>query len=403
MRKTTTGERAAASRRIRTLFFNTRDTIGADVAVHISLIRSLERARNSIFVVSNSQASDVDRMRAICSEIPDTVVRFMPLGMPSIRLGQHGKLVKLAVGMQMVGSLLRVLAMIGRDKIDLIHSTDRPRDAFFSTLLARLSGITSVVHMHSNSGDFLGKLTNFGLANATAVVAVSNGLKCGLVKMGVSADRIYVVHNAVDAATFDPTLFEGHREAIRLRYEIPKDAPVIGIVARLIPWKGHYELLDALKILLHDYPELRLLVVGTGSEEQALRDRAHDLSVEDAVIFTGWTDDVPSMMTAMDVFSLPSYEEPFGLAIIEAMAMNLPVIACDSGGVPEIIEDSVNGRLVPPRDSSAIARAVTELLSRPDIAKAIGAAGRRTVLSKFTPANQASAMSELYTAIVSRR
>ena len=107
-------------------------------------------------------------------------------------------------------------------------------------------------------------------------------------------------------------------------------------------------------------------------------------------------------LAAMDVFALPSYEEPFGLAITEAMAMELPVIACSSGGVAEIITHGVDGWLVEPRSASAIATALAALADDNDLRRKIGTAARKTVTARFTPRAQADLASSLYARLATK-
>lgn len=388
------------TRRIRVLFLNTRDQCGADVAVHLQLMRAFDSERTSAYVLSNSQAEDSAQMAPIYASIPNIGYSFAPLGIPASRMSGRNKAAKLAAMAPVGRSLAHTLSLIRREKIDIIHATDRPRDAMFASLIGRLSGKPNVVHMHSNCGDHLSRATRWGFKNAAAAFAVSEFTRKGLVDLGLAQDRVHVVYNSTDTGYFDPALFAKSSVATRKELGISPDALVVGIVARLIPWKGQRELIDALALLLPDFPRLRLVIVGEGEDRETLRQRACEKDVAEQVVFTGWRDDVRPLLSTFDLFALPSYEEPFGLAITEAMAMRLPVIACASGGVPEIITHSENGWLVAPRSVPQLAQAIRNLLSDQELRRSLANNARRTVEERFSPRRQADLVSDLYARLV---
>ena len=156
-------------------------------------------------------------------------------------------------------------------------------------------------------------------------------------------------------------------------YGFPVGSPLVGIVARLEPEKGHATLLDAWPRVLERVPQARLLIVGEGTLRETLETQAealdllgercegdHCVGTRHArpgakVVFTGRRDDVPSVTAALDVAVLPSYREALGLAILEAMALSRPVVATNVGGIPEMVVDGVTGLLVPPHDPVALA------------------------------------------------
>jgi glycosyltransferase involved in cell wall biosynthesis len=140
------------------------------------------------------------------------------------------------------------------------------------------------------------------------------------------------------------------------------------------------------------------LVVGTGPRREidALRQLATDCGVADQLVLAGRQDDVRPYLDASDVFVHPSHDEPFGLAIVEAMAMAMPVVACDSGGVPEIVTEGRDGLLVPPRSASALAQALGRVRALPDKGATLGRAARSTVCARYTPAHAADAASAVW-------
>jgi glycosyltransferase involved in cell wall biosynthesis len=191
------------------------------------------------------------------------------------------------------------------------------------------------------------------MRNATAIFAVSEFIRVSLIGMGLRADKIYTIHNAVDADYFDPDKKLDSRPSIREQFGIPKDAALAGIAARMNPWKGHYELIGAVSRLRETYPKLHVMILGSNVPEfrAAFEKTAREGGIADRVHFGGYQNDVRPFLREFDLFVHPSYGEPFGLAIVEAMAMRKPVIACDTGGVPEIITHGRDGWLVEERST----------------------------------------------------
>ena len=387
----------------RVLFLNTRDQCGADVAVHLTLMANFAPEEAEVFVLSNSEAGDADDMRESFSRMPHVRAEFLSFGRPAEALkGKAGA--ALAYGVS-AASLAKAAAFVRRHRVEIVHATDRPRDASFVALLGRMSGAASVVHMHSNPGPHLSRPTLWGFRNATALFGVSEFVRRGLCEMGFPPERVHTVHNAVDACHFDPDRAPGTSAAVRRRFGIPEGAPLAGIIARLNPWKGQRELIGGVARLRESHPDLHVLVVGAPvAEEQAdYENRAREGGIADRVHFAGFHKDVRPLLEAFDLFVHPSYEEPFGLAIAEAMAMRKPVIACRSGGVPEIITHGEDGWLVEPRSAESVADGVAALLNDPERGRRLGARARQTVCARFTPRRQCALVAQRYGELLSTR
>jgi glycosyltransferase involved in cell wall biosynthesis len=172
-------------------------------------------------------------------------------------------------------------------------------------------------------------------------------------------------------------------------------------VARLFRWKGHFELLGALAQVKCKYPNVRLAVVGSDYPDdsgttQILKEHARELGIGENVVFTGQRSDVDLLLAACDVFSLPSFEEPFGLVFAEAMAMKRPVVALTNGGTPEVVEHGKCGLLSAPGDIDALAANLVQLLDDPALRTQFGEYGRSRVEQHFTPQRMASEFAALY-------
>ena len=200
---------------------------------------------------------------------------------------------------------------------------------------------------------------------------------------GRGGARFAVIPNGVDLERFATPV-----PACRMRDEfgIPRQAPLIGVVARLEPEKGHRFLIEAMPMILEAAPDAWLAIVGEGSQADALRAQAASLgrAVSDRIVFTGRRDDVSALTADLSVAVLPSLREAQGISILEAMARRRPVVASAVGGVPEIITDGVDGLLVPPADPAALATAIGSLLADAARRERIGEAGYRTVAERFS-------------------
>jgi len=171
---------------------------------------------------------------------------------------------------------------------------------------------------------------------------------------------------------------------------------VIGCAARLVLAKGIVYLLEAVRLLRPEIPQVRLEIAGSGPEQARLQTQARRLGLEGCVCFLGWRADVRDLMSQWDVFVLPSLEEGFGLAAAEAMAAGLPVVASAVGGLQEIVQDGETGYLVPPRDPVLLAARLRSLLLNPGLQNAMGTAARARVREQFSPPKMVHAITEIY-------
>jgi glycosyltransferase involved in cell wall biosynthesis len=387
---------------VRLLFLNTRDGYGADVAVHVTLMSHFAPSEADVFVLSNSEAADADQMRVRLAGIQRISATFLPLGRPYEAVASSGKLSKALTYAPSAVSLVRAAAFIKRHRIQIIHATDRPRDASFASLLGRITSVATVVHMHATVGNHITRPTLWGMRNATGIFAVSDFTKNELCTLGLQPTKIHRIHNAVDAVHFDPDRSPAERSDIRNRFRIPQTAPVVGIAARMTAWKGQRELIGAAASLRGKYPDLHVLILGADVPDcrADYMKRAQEGGIADRVHFAGHQKDVRPFLQEIDVFVHPSYGEPFGLSIVEAMAMRKPVVACNSGGVPEIITDGKDGVLVEERSVEAVASAMSTLLDNAESRRRMGENARETVRTRFSPRRQCAKAAELYNNLI---
>jgi glycosyltransferase involved in cell wall biosynthesis len=193
------------------------------------------------------------------------------------------------------------------------------------------------------------------------------------------------------------------REAVRRELGLPLDLPVVGIVARLDHWgKGHQELFPALA-MVRRYYRVHALVVGGGRIQEEVQRKAEELGLADIVHFFGMRRDIPDLLAAMDIFTIPSHSEGLCRALLEAMAAGLPVIASEVGGMPEVVRHEENGLLIPARDPEALGQAMLRLLADPEWAKALGDKAKAHVREHFSKDRMAKEINEIYDELVEQK
>jgi glycosyltransferase involved in cell wall biosynthesis len=243
-------------------------------------------------------------------------------------------------------------------------------------------------------------------ASATTVVA-NSGYTAESVRRLAPRARLEVVHPGIDSTAFDPARI-GRAQA-RARLGWPADGPVLlGVVAQLSPWKGQDTAIEALALLRGRGIDAHLLLIGspkfvarsTRFDNHAYVTDLHRLvsggGLDEHVSWLGERKDVPELIRALDVVLVPSHEEPFGRALLEALALEVPVVATSVGGPPELVRDGREGYLAPPRNADAWAQAVLRVIEAPERGRALGRAGRVRIAEGFDAASHADAWFAVY-------
>lgn len=201
--------------------------------------------------------------------------------------------------------------------------------------------------------------------------------------------RSKTIYAPVDVNAFHPDRVDLDEESLREELNLPQNMPVVGTVGNVNPIKGHRYLLHAVAKMVEDGHQVAVPIVGSEldprkSYSQELYSLRADLDLEDQVKFVGFRSDIPEMLALFDLFVLPSIAEACPIAILEAMAMECPVVATNVGGVPEEIPDDEHGWVIPPKDSDALADGILEALTNPDKCQRLTSNARSRVQSKFS-------------------
>jgi len=241
----------------------------------------------------------------------------------------------------------------------------------------------------------IGRLFNNGFIAVSRAVRDDYIRHCGF-------KNIVVIHNYLDPGTVQSLPSESIA-AVRREFGCGEDAFVLLHVGRLAWEKGQRTLLLAMPEILKAVPRARLVIVGDGPEEESLGAMARSLGLKDVVIFAGRRRDLPPLLGMSDVFLFPSISEGLGIALLEAMAAGLPVVASRVEGIIEVVQHESNGFLVPPDDPSALAAAVIRLSADPDLRRTLGRGARYTVEQQFSVATGLANLEAFYESVVKRR
>ena len=234
-----------------------------------------------------------------------------------------------------------------------------------------------------------------------ALVAVSRATREAMIRIdGFPAQRVQVIYNGIDPTPYQRAIRRGEITA-EFGWTDPR-IRIIGLVSRFHSIKNIPLLVRAFADVLRERTHTRLLLVGDGPERDSVEKLCHAMGIEKAVHFTGFRRDVPSLLKAMDVFALPSLTEGISIALLEAMASGLPIVATRVGGTPELVIHSENGFLTGYNDQEEFTRRLLQLLTHPELRQSMGDAGQRRLHRLFTRSRMADAYERLYRSPESR-
>lgn len=283
-----------------------------------------------------------------------------------------------------------VLAKLMKDlDLDIIH-THGVRANFLGRIASKMTGIPNVCTMHSDSRlDYDSSLKermvwwmdNMMNSSVSAFIGVSTDMSENLVKRGIPREKIVTVRNGIN---IDAVTSSANPEETKKKYGINPKLRLIGTVGRLVEVKGHADMVDILPKILQKVPDAAMIIIGDGRCLEPLRKQAEELQITDRVILPGRIKDPYDLMSACEIGCFPSHAEAIGLALLEFMALKVPTVAYQVGGIPEVITNPEQGVLVPPKDKKSLAEAIIDLMGNEQKKKKMGEMGRARVLEEFT-------------------
>lgn len=282
------------------------------------------------------------------------------------------------------GSVFRLNRLLKRNNIQLMYCADN-LSKLIGGIAGKMAGIKVVAPCHDDfKEDMLGKTMRvFYLLLLDRILAVSGKVKKFFTRNGCVSEKVVTVYNGINAETFNP---ENVKDDVRAEIGLNQDAIVIGNIGVLESDKGHKYLFEAMaKLKSEGVSGITCIVCGTGPEEETLKNIVVGKGLVDQVLFLGFRDDIPRILKALDIIVITSLTiESFSMIAVEGMAMKVPVIATNVGGLPEVVDNGRTGILIPPGDIDALCESIRFLVNNPDERLRMGENGRARVLERFT-------------------
>jgi len=300
----------------------------------------------------------------------------------------------------------RLVGIMRSGKFDIVH-THMFASNFLGRVAAILAGvpvIVSTVQLIAEREKWWEILLDRALQVKTDVMITSSeAVRRSFIKRGIREDKIVTIYNGIDFSRFDSIDRTRARDKIRREFDLDDSIYLVGTVARLQRVKGIECLIEAAKHVMEGIPDARFLIVGDGPQKAELEYRIKQLGLSSRFIFAGTRGDVPAILSALDLFVLPSLSEALGIAVIEALLMQVPVVATNVGGVPEIVKSGETGLLVSPKDPIRLGEAIAYMHSNRDEASTMAQAGERRVREMFEISRLAQKQVGLYEMLLARR
>ena len=294
-------------------------------------------------------------------------------------------------------SILYLIKIISRYNVDIVN-THSSWDSWIASIAARISRRKPVIirtrHLSTPvSKVLLSRVVYQYLPHI--IITTGDSIRETLININhFPENKIVSIPTGVDLEVFYPRPINND---LREKLGISQKEKVMGIIAALRSWKGHDYLLEAVKIILEKRRDIKLAVVGDGPRYGHLVEKAKLLGIADHVLFLGYRDDIPDILSILDIVVLPSYaNEGVPQSILQAMAMGKPVVATYAGSIPEIVYDKETGILVEPKNASALAEGIAFMLDNNDLAEKVTANARKLVESKYTLRHMVDRIEEVY-------
>ncbi len=296
---------------------------------------------------------------------------------------------------------LRIAFIIRRINFDIIH-THASKDLWILVPALQFLRRRIPLILTKHIGSFIEKkdyLHRRLYKYVTRAIAISTAIKNNILDTTpLSADRILLIPNGVDTGKFNPAAVSG--KEVREEFNIKPDELLIGMMARFSPGKGHEEFVKAASELNKEYDNLRFIIIGEASRgedeyEAGIKAYSEELKLNN-LIFTGYRSDIPELLAALDIFVFPSHAEAFGIALIEAMAMQKPSVCTASEGVLDIAVDGETSFLFEKRNAEDLAAKIKSLIADPDKRAEFSLAARQRVLQNFNIESVTDKITDVY-------
>lgn len=369
------------------------DTDKKDKITVFHLIGALRVGGAERQLASIAPAFDRDRFRIIVGTVqPGGGLRdaFQGTGVPVVCLNYRTR--------YFIPAVLRLALLLRREKVDVLHT-----HMYHASWYGRIAGLFArvPVMITTDHGHDPWKkrrqiaFERYMLRHTALRVAVSEDVAKTLkARESVPDEKLLVIANAVDSARFRAG--ETERNSVRNELGLTDKTLLVGNVARLVEPKALHVLIEAMALLSKTIPRARLVIVGEGPLKGDLERCASDLGVSDRVTFTGARLDIPAVLAAIDIFALSSKREGLPVSLLEAMAAGKAIVTTRVGGIPEVVSDHQEALLVEPNNPAALAAAMSELASDPDLASRLGRQAAAKAGAEYSVAATVQKLEEVY-------
>jgi L-malate glycosyltransferase len=364
-------------------------------SLHVDTARTWRGGQNQVLLTVNGLRSIGERAALVAH----------PNGELRRRAAEGLELIPMAPRTEMdLTAAWRFSRVIKRLAPDVIHAHD-PHGVAMASLALSLGSSTAQGRapalVVSRRVDFHLKGNSFSrwkYRQVDAFIAASEAIRQMLVADGVPAERTVTVHEGIDVDHVVAAPPVNVHEA----FWLPHQAPVVGNVAALVPHKGQRYFIDAAHLVVQDVPDARFIILGEGELREHLEKQVREHHLEKHVLLPGFRTDVLGCIKEFDLFVMSSVTEGLGTSLLDAMACGRPIVATRAGGIPEIVEDGVNGALVPPRDAASLAAAIVRALKDEGWRRRMGEAGLARVRERFTVDRMVEQTSAVYARVAGR-
>ena len=298
------------------------------------------------------------------------------------------------------GGIFKLKRFLRKYDINLIYCADNI-SKLIGGIAGKMAGVKVVAHCHDDfKEDTMGKtMRMFYLMLLDRILAVSERVKKFFAVNKRGFQKTITVYNGIDTDIFNP---QNVSEDLRNELGLKKENIVIGSIGVIEKDKGHRYLVEAIaRLKAEGIPNMVCVICGTGPEESDLKEFVRDKGLDSEILFLGFREDIPKVLKILDIFALMSLTiESFSMAAVEAMAMEVPVIATNIGGIPEVIDDGKTGIIIPPGNVDALCEAIKLLIQNPAIRFQMGKNGRVRVLEKFTIEQNVKKTEDIFLALM---
>ncbi len=368
--------------RIRVLKFLNLFAIGGTERQFVNIVKRLDPARFDLHI------GCFRKWGAFLPEVEET-------GLPVTSFQIHGM-----VSHRTMARQFQLARYLRKHRIQILHTYGWYANVF-GIPAARLAGVPVTIASIRDTGAYLTgnqvKVQRAVCRLASCVLGNSDAVRDWLVSEGYRPGKIRVIRNGI---IVPPSMRLAPKQTIRERYGIPAAAPLIGMVCRLSPVKAANDFIAAAAQVALEYPQARFIVIGDGEEKAKLVAQAQQMGLAGRVVFAGFRTDTAQVLPQLTLSVLTSLTEGLSNTLLESMAAGVPVVATRVGGNPEIVAEGDTGLLVPPRSPEALKGAICQLLSNPQLASRMGAAGKERVQQRFSVENAVRQTEALYTELL---